>query len=126
MLEVRTAKKPEIPTELSVFLFSLIWIIFSAILLIVFERLLIIAAFQLFAIPLWFFLVKRQANINLLRNIEEAKYNVSLGGLVCQNCFRPITSPVKTQNINGEPVLYHCESCEILWFTGLVDNSSLS
>ena len=126
MLEVRTANKPEWPMELSVFLFSLLWVIFSVVILVVFETLLVVAALQLLGITLGVLLVKRQAKINLIRKSEENKYYGSLGGLVCQNCSSHINSPIKTQNINGEPILYHCESCEILWFTGVVDNSTLS
>jgi hypothetical protein len=126
VLEVRTANKPQWPMELSVFLFSLLWVILSVVILVIFENLLIVATLQLIGIPLWFLLVKRQTNINTIRKAEEKKFYGSLGGFVCQNCCAKINSPLKTQNINGEPILYHCESCEILWFTGVVDNSALS
>ncbi|MFY0676057.1 MAG: hypothetical protein JXR18_02115 [Neptuniibacter sp.] len=40
----------------------------------------------------------------------------------CKGCGKVIEHKVKNSGADYEPILYHCSSCEILWYTGNVDN----
>ncbi len=123
-MEVKTAKRPAWPKDFSVFLFALSWGIISVVLFVALENKILSTCIVAIGIPLFILLINKQAKIRRARDKAENNFSQSLFSFCCQNCSVHIASPIKTQNINGEPILYHCKKCDILWFTGSIDNSS--
>lgn len=43
---------------------------------------------------------------------------------VCPQCQAPLPPPLETSaHDDGQPILHHCEKCEILWFAGSTRSS---
>ena len=36
----------------------------------------------------------------------------------CLNCGRTFSAPLRGSKADGEPILYHCQPCETIWFSG--------
>lgn len=123
-MEVKTANKPAWPKDLTVFLFALSWGIVSVVLFVALENKLVSACIVAMGIPLFIMLINKQANIRRAKQKAENNFSQSMFSFCCQDCSEHIASPIKTQNLDGEPILYHCQKCDILWFTGSIDNSS--
>ena len=42
---------------------------------------------------------------------------------VCLECEGPLPPPLPNSTEDGEPILHHCQKCEILWFAGSTSSS---
>jgi hypothetical protein len=123
MLEVRTAKKPEIPKSVVVFLYALLWGIFSVAIFMELDNKLLGISLISIGLPIFIYLIyKERKNQSDWLKMEAEKIK-SMLIFRCQACSKEIDSSVKNQGVTGEPILYYCNDCEILWFVGSVVDS---
>lgn len=123
-LEARAADAPPLTKGMLVFVFTVIWgaVSVAAFMLLanVWHALLV----ALVGLGFWMLLLRRQGWVEKLLRAQHSRYVQAQTGFCCQVCQREIAEPVKHRAKHGEPILYHCETCNILWFTGTVDHST--
>lgn len=49
-------------------------------------------------------------------------FKVSKKGFACPDCNIVIYTHIETSGKAGEPIMYHCEKCDVLWHTGNVQS----
>jgi hypothetical protein len=124
MLEIRTADAPPLTRGFVVFVFSIIWGLFSLAVLYFLEVKIIAVALCAMGLPIWMFLLRKQGKIEKHLSSQNSHFIQARNGFACQKCSNEIKKPIKNQNVQGEPIIYMCENCNILWFVGSVDHSS--
>jgi hypothetical protein len=50
----------------------------------------------------------------LMRNSSKFRWK----HFACPDCKLVIESPLENSSESGEPILYHCQNCQVLWFAG--------
>lgn len=54
------------------------------------------------------------------QDVKLKDYTIQLSrNFHCPECNRHLDEHIEHGKIVGLPILYHCEDCEIIWFTGL-------
>jgi len=124
MYEIRSADFPPLTKGGVLFLFSIVWgfISFGMLYIVGFQ----IISFIVCAIglPIWMLLLRREGRINKFLLNQRSNFIKAKKGFCCQQCSNEIEKPIKNQNIEGQPIIYLCNNCSILWFLGSVDKST--
>jgi len=107
-----------------VFLFSLAWGLISLPLFVVLENDLYATGICFLGLSIWIYLLHHQGKLERYLANEHSNYIQARNGFACQRCGFEILKPIKNQNKDGEPILYHCTDCNVLWFVGSVDRST--
>nr|AAK73304.1 Ypar19 [Pseudomonas alcaligenes] len=123
-LEIRTADAPPLTRGFVVFLFAIILGCISTASFVALANNLHAVLVSFAGLCIWLFLLRRQGRIERFLRKQHSGYVQAQKGFCCQECKKQIDTPIKHQNKHGEPILYHCDSCSILWFTGSVDHST--
>jgi len=122
MLEIRTADEPKLTRGGVIFFFTIIWGIYSALMYYFVEEKIIAIVLISLGLPVWMYLLNRQGRLEGFLRRQRSNYIQSKNGFCCQKCSTEIAEPIKNQNVHGEPILYNCIKCNILWFVGSVNS----
>jgi hypothetical protein len=104
MLRVRTLPTRFRPWSFAVFLFALAWGIVAVAAFVLIEDRLVAAGVAALGIPLFLYGVGKSG-----RESQER---------TCPACQGSLPPALESGPGSGEPILYHCKKCEILWFAG--------
>lgn len=121
-LEVRNADKPTLTKGWLLFIFSVLWGFFTIFSFQLFGDLEAVG-FAFLGLVIWVFLILRNDKIDRMLEKQHSNYIQSDKEFSCQKCARDIDKPIKYENKDGTPILYHCQYCQILWHVGPVDLS---
>lgn len=122
--KIITADGPPLTKGLVVFFFSLLWGIVSVASFMLLGHDILAASIAVAGLPIWMFLLRKEGTLDRRLRQQHSNYVQAQKGFCCQKCRAEIESPIKHQNKHGEPILYYCPLCDILWFTGSIDHST--
>lgn len=123
-LEARTADAPPLTKGMLVFVFAVMWGAVSAVAFMLLANVWHALFIALVGLGFWMLLLRRQGRVERLLREQHSRHVQAQKGFCCQVCQQQIEMPIKHQAKHGEPILYHCQACNILWFTGTVDQST--
>jgi hypothetical protein len=110
MLRIRTVSRPYRLIDLAVFVFALFWGSAAVAIFVLVEGDLVRVGLIAMGLPVF---------VTLLWVAGKRV----IGKVQCRECSRPLPSPLENSGVDGEPVLYHCPNCDILWFAGITSSS---
>jgi hypothetical protein len=123
-VEIRTADSPPITRGFLIFVFSIVWGFVSVTAVAVLENRMYALAIAASGLPVWMYLLRRQGRIERFLKAQRSMYVQTQKEFCCQECRFEIERPLKHQDKHGQPILYYCPNCRLLWFTGLIDKST--
>lgn len=120
-LKVKNAQLEGTSTSFITMLLLVIMGSFSIALFTLSENVLLNAGICFVLLLFFMFLMSRDGK----RHEKRIRTHVSFleNDFKCKDCKRIIEEPVEFKRVDGQPVLYHCDSCNILWFKGLYSQS---
>lgn len=120
-LKVKNAQLEGTSTSFVTMLLLVIMGSFSVVIFTVSENVLLNVGICFVLLLFFIFLMARDGK----RHEKNIRTHVSFleNDFECKDCKKLIKEPVEFKRVDGQPVLYHCTSCELLWFKGLYSQS---
>ncbi|OUS29463.1 hypothetical protein A9Q99_10240 [Gammaproteobacteria bacterium 45_16_T64] len=115
-LEARDARSQTSGTSFTTVAFCVIFGVASLLLFTVSENILMNSAICLVGLVVLVVLIAKDDR-NHSKSPEIYEWS-SCKYFKCLECKQVINEPIKHKRKQGEPVLFHCEGCGILWYTG--------
>ncbi len=115
-LEIRDVRAKGSGTSFTTVIFAIIFGFFAVFLFATNKSILINVAICLAGLIVFIYLNVRDERNESKK--DEAYEWSSCDALECLECKKTINEPVKHIKKQGQPVIFHCEGCEILWYTG--------
>ncbi len=123
-MEIRTADSPPLTRGALTFIFAIVLGFISIGAFVVCSNKLYAVGISAIGLCIWLFLLRRQGKIERFLKSQHSNFVQAENGFCCQDCKVEIGNPITHQNKQDQPILYHCKTCNILWFTGSVDHST--